>query len=97
MRGKLVGWVIGFHEFRVWVFQETYFARGLYIAEGTFESTPRQFFPWMRIPYPWVRLTVPGINTANEERALRLANRLSDRRSAKGINQVYIDRRSTKQ
>lgn len=84
MHDELVGRVIGFHEFRVWVFQETYFARGLYIAEGTFESTSRQLFPWMKIPYPWVRLTAPGINTANEERALRLTNHLSDRCSARG-------------
>jgi hypothetical protein len=46
--------------------------------------------------YPWAGLTIPGINIANEERALRLANHLSDRHSAKSIKQVYIDKRFTK-
>lgn len=95
---ELIGWVIGFHEFRVWAFREHNLLRSLYIGEGTFKSTPRQLFPWARIPcYPWVRLTVPGISTASEERALRLADHLSGRPSAEGIKQVHIDRRSTKQ
>jgi hypothetical protein len=34
MHDELIGWVIGFHEFRVWAFRETQFAQGLVYRGG---------------------------------------------------------------
>ena len=37
MHDELIGWTIGFHEFRVWAFQETYFTRELVHRGGNIQ------------------------------------------------------------